>query len=45
MPSAVELNCNDDFEEMTRFTPRDSQEKSVVVMLDELVAKGTELKG
>jgi NAD(P)H-dependent FMN reductase len=45
VPSAVELNFNDDFEEMTRFTPRDSQEKSVVVMLDELVAKGTELKG
>ncbi|WP_236710673.1 NAD(P)H-dependent oxidoreductase [Streptomyces sp. 150FB] len=45
VPSAVELNFNGDFEEMTRFTPRDSQEKSVVVMLDELVAKGAELKG
>jgi NAD(P)H-dependent FMN reductase len=45
VPSAVELNLADDFEEFSRFTPRDSQEKSVVTMLDELVTTGTELKG
>ncbi|SDM18515.1 NAD(P)H-dependent FMN reductase [Nonomuraea maritima] len=41
--STVELTFADDFQEFTRFTPSDLQEKNVTTMLDELVARGTAL--
>lgn len=36
--SGVELTFADDFQDFTRFTPRDPQEKNVTAMLDELTA-------
>ena len=43
--STVELTFADDFQDYTRFTPSDPQDKNVTDMLDELVARGTALRG
>jgi len=39
--STVQLTFADDFQDFTRFTPSESQEKNVTAMLDELIAQGT----
>ena len=42
--SVVGLTFAGDFEDFTRFTPSDPQDKNVTAMLDELVAKGTTVR-
>jgi NAD(P)H-dependent FMN reductase len=43
MRSAVTLTLVDDFQNYTQFTPNETQEKNLTVMLDELVARGAAL--